>query len=226
MQDFEQHAHGVSPPVWPSGPAARDLHSIANASRRDSVENMSTSNPQYTVPGLSSAEGDKVAGILQERLSALIDLSLTLKHVHWNVVGPHFIAVHEMIDPHVDEVRAMVDETAERIATLGESPRGTPGSVVSKRSWDDYGLGRASTNEHLGALDEVYVSVITDHRKAQEAVSDIDPMTEDMIIAQARQLELFHWFVRAHLETTEGGLSTAGATSEQQAAKQAGSAAD
>src|SRR5699024_8662522 len=100
----------------PARRRGREVRSIAISSRRDSVENMSTSNPQYTVPGLSSAEGDKVAGILQERLAALIDLSLTLKHVHWNVVGPHFIAVHEMIDPHVDEVRAMVDETAERIA--------------------------------------------------------------------------------------------------------------
>ncbi len=84
---------------------------------------MATDTPQYTVPGLTTAEGQKVAGILQERLNALNDLQLTLKHVHWNVVGPHFIAVHEMIDPHVDEVRAMVDETAERIATLGVAPR-------------------------------------------------------------------------------------------------------
>src|SRR3712207_8342276 len=41
--------------------------------------------------------------------------SLTLKHIHWNVVGPHFIAVHEMIDPQVDAVRLMVDAIAERI---------------------------------------------------------------------------------------------------------------
>src|SRR5699024_12712742 len=98
------------------------------------------------------------------------------------------------------------------------------GAGVASRGWDDSGVGGAPTNDHLGAVAEVYVSVIRDHRKAQEAVSDIDPMTEDMIIAQARQLELFHWFVRAHLETTEGGLSTARAPCGQQAAKQAGTA--
>ena len=74
------------------------------------------STPKYTVPGLTEAEGEKVAGLLQERLNALNDLALTLKHVHWNVVGPHFIAVHEMIDPHVVEVRDMIDETAESIS--------------------------------------------------------------------------------------------------------------
>ncbi|KQX75515.1 MULTISPECIES: Dps family protein [Aeromicrobium] len=186
---------------------------------------MATS-PKFTIPGLTTEEGEKLAGILQERLNALNDLHLTLKHVHWNVVGPHFIAVHEMIDPHVDEVIAMVDETAERIATLGVSPLGTPGAIVNGRSWEDYSLGRATTNEHLGALDEVYVNLLKDHRKAQEATSDLDPVTEDMIIGQQRQLELFHWFIRAHLESTGGKLSTDGASSEKKAAQAAHDNAD
>ncbi len=186
---------------------------------------MATS-PKFTIPGLTPANGQKLAGILQDRLNALIDLHLTLKHIHWNVVGPHFIAVHEMIDPHVDEVIAMVDETAERIATLGVSPVGTPGAVVKGRSWDDYSLGRGTTNQHLGALDEVYVKLLEDHRKAQGDVSDLDPVTEDMIIGQQRQLELFHWFVRAHLESTGGDLSTEGADSEKKAAAAASDAAD
>ncbi len=128
--------------------------------------------------------------------------------MHWNVVGPHFIAVHEMIDPHVEEVRAMVDETAERIATLGLAPIGTPGAIVEHRSWDDYSLDRGTTNEHLGALDAVYNGLLSTHRKAQEAVGEIDAVSEDMLIGQIKQLELFHWFVRAHLETVGGELST------------------
>jgi starvation-inducible DNA-binding protein len=182
------------------------------------------STPKFTIPGLTEAEGEKVAGILQQRLHALNDLALTLKHVHWNVVGPHFIAVHEMIDPHVVEVRDAVDETAERIATLGTSPNGLTGDLVATRSWEDYSLGRATTNEHLGALDVVYQGVITDHRAAQAAVADLDPVTEDMIIGQLRQLELFHWFVRAHLENTGGRLATGDSSSERGAANAASSA--
>lgn len=187
---------------------------------------MANSTPKFTIPGLSPEEGLTLANILQDRLNALIDLHLTLKHVHWNVVGPHFIAVHEMIDPHVDEVIAMVDETAERIATLGTSPVGTSGAVVAGRSWNDYSLGRATTNEHLGALDEVYIHLLEDHRKAQSAVADLDPVTEDMIIGQQSKLELFHWFVRAHLESTGGRLSTENASSEKQAAADAHAVAD
>ena len=43
-----------------------------------------------------------------------------------------------------------------------------------------------------------------------------------MFIAQTEQLELFHWFVRAHLEDKRGNLATADASSEQEAAKAAG----
>jgi starvation-inducible DNA-binding protein len=183
---------------------------------------MADQTPRFTVPGLSQDDGAAVGAILQDRLNALNDLALTLKHVHWNVIGQNFIAVHEMLDPQIDAVRAMVDEAAERMATLGVAPQGTPGAIVSQRTWDDYSLGRATTQEHLGALDLVYSGVIADHRTAQEKTADLDPVTEDLVIGQLRQLELFHWFVRAHLENLGGELSTAGATTEAEAAQQAG----
>ena len=92
------------------------------------------STVSFTVPGMDSQDATTVINLLQDRLNALNDLALTLKHVHWNVVGPNFIAVHTMLDPQVDAVRLMVDTTAERIATLGGSPVGTPGALVAQRT--------------------------------------------------------------------------------------------
>ncbi len=176
----------------------------------------------YTVPGMKPDEATTVIAILQDRLNALNDLALTLKHVHWNVVGPNFIAVHTMLDPQVDAVRLMVDDAAERIATLGGSPSGTPGALVAHRGWDDYSIGRADAIAHLGALDLVYSGVITDQRAAIASTEDADQVTQDMLIAQAGQLEQFHWFIRAHLENADGTLSTAGAVGEAAAARSAG----
>src|SRR5919199_1853771 len=164
----------------------------------------------YGVPGMAEGDSAKVAELLQGRLYALNDLHLTLKHVHWNVVGPHFIAVHLMLDPQVDTVREFADQVAERIATLGGSPVGTPGALVENRSWNEYSLGRAGVIEHLGALDLVYAGVISSHREAIAAVGEVDPITEDLLIAQSAQLEQYQWFVRAHLENSRGELSTAG----------------
>ena len=136
---------------------------------------MKKSLPRYTVPSMTPEQGAEVAGVLQGRLDALNDLALTLKHIHWNVVGPHFIAVHEMLDPQVDTAREYADELAERIATLGSSPVGTPGALVKARTWDDYSIGRADAIAHLGALDLVYQGVITDYREAAEAVEESRP---------------------------------------------------
>ncbi len=177
-----------------------------------------TTLPQFTVPTLTAREGAQVAAVLQERLNSLNDLALTLKHVHWNVVGPHFIAVHQMLDPQVDRVRAMVDEIAERIATLGVSPVGTPGALVARRLWDDYSVGRADALEHLGALDLVYQGVISGHRQAAEETEEADAVSNDLLIGHLHELEQFHWFVRAHLESSGGRLSTDGAVTEQGAA--------
>ena len=182
------------------------------------------SSVNYTVPGMEEKDSAAVIDLLQNRLNALNDLALTLKHVHWNVIGPNFIAVHTMLDPQVESVREMVDDVAERIATLGGSPTGTPGALVAQRNGDDYSGGRADAIAHLGALDLVYPGVVTDHREAIDETEEADPVTQDLLIAQSGQLEQFQWFVRAHLENSDGTLSTAGATSEQGAARKADSA--
>jgi len=176
---------------------------------------------EFTVPGMSAKDGSEVAGLLQKQLSTYNDLHLTLKHVHWNVVGPNFIGVHEMIDPQVDLVRGYADEVAERTATLGASPKGTPGAIIEDRTWDDYSVGRDTVAAHLAALDLVYTGVIEDTRKAIERLEELDPVTQDVLIGHAGELEKFQWFVRAHLENSGGQLSSQGASTEKAAARNA-----
>jgi len=184
-----------------------------------------TTEPSYTVPGLTTKQGATVAQALQQRLNMYNDLHLTLKHVHWNVVGPHFISVHQMIDPQVEIVRGYADEVAERIATLGSAPQGTPGAIVAQRDWDEYSIGRAGAIEHLGALDLVYQGVISSVRQVAKDVEEIDPVTNDLLIGHLHELEQFHWFVRAHLENAGGKLSTGNARTETSAAQKSSTGA-
>lgn len=178
----------------------------------------SSRQASFTVPGVTLETGGRIAAVLQERLGSLVDLSLTLKHIHWNVVGPNFIAVHEMLDPQYEGVQTMIDDLAERIAALGGVPSGLIGRIAETRSWDDYSLDRADSLAHLGALDLVYAGVIGAHRAAMDAVSDHDRVTEDLLIGQTGVLERYHWFVRSHLADWAGGMANAGASSEVAAA--------
>lgn len=174
---------------------------------------------QYTPAGLTTGDAEKLGDILQERLASLIDLSLILKHVHWNVIGPGFVAVHEMMDGHVESTREMIDEVAERISTLGGVAAGLVTQVIDMRSAEgDYALGRGPVMAHLGALDKVYERMGQGHRDAIEQVSEIDPVTEDLLIAQTSTIELNHWFIRAHISDTDGRLATEGAADQLDAA--------
>lgn len=162
------------------------------------------SQPHNTVPGLSTEDADAVVNALGSRLVSLIDLQLTLKHVHWNVVGPGFLSVHEMLDRMVGPVRDMTDAVAERMRTLGGSPKGTPAAIVAGRHWDDYALGTDAVYVHLKELDRVFSGIVSDHRQAIHVTGDLDPVSEDLLIAQTGQLEEFQWFIRSFFERAHG----------------------
>jgi starvation-inducible DNA-binding protein len=161
----------------------------------------------YTVPGLSDKQGAEVAAMLQKQLSRYNDLHLTLKHVHWNVIGSNFIAVHQMLDPQVALVRGYADEVAERIATLGGSPRGTADAIINEHTWTEYPHDRDCAEVHLAALERVYSGVIADTRENIRRLQDLDVVTQDVLIGHVAELEKFQWFLRAHLETADGFIS-------------------
>ena len=126
----------------------------------------------YTIPGMSKQDSQNIIELLQMRLHSLNDLHLTLKHVHWNVTGPNFISVHEMLDEFVAKVRPMGDALAERIRTLGGVAVGTPQAIVDIRHWKDYDLGEGDAIAHLRSLRSVFQGVIEDHRAAIDGAID------------------------------------------------------
>lgn len=168
--------------------------------------------------GLDAEDAKIAAETMQEQLTALLDLAMTLKHVHWNVVGPGFLAVHEMLDDHVEKVREMADVLAERVATLGHVPNGLIGHLSDQRHRGDYGLGRATVEAHLGALDLLYSDVIQTHREAAVTTEEPDPVTNDIFIGQSAELEQLQWFVRAHIENTSGRVPSVKESDEVEAA--------
>lgn len=172
-------------------------------SARNTASNPTQYEPLRTVSGIDSSHAEKMNELLAQRLTSMIDLELTLKHVHWNVVGPNFIAVHEMLDGFVVEIRDIVDELAERIRTLGGVPTGLPGALTTNRTWDDYPLGQASTQDHLRQLDVVYDGIVLDHRRAIAHGANYDPVSEGILVDQTASLEMQQWFVRSFLRGTQ-----------------------
>ena len=66
------------------------------------------------------------------RLADAIDLQTQTKQAHWNVKGPHFIALHELFDKVNADVEDYVDLIAERAVQLGGAVEGTARSVAKR----------------------------------------------------------------------------------------------
>ena len=152
-----------------------------------------------TLPGISEDTATSLVSVLQRHLAAHIDLALTFKHVHWNVVGPNFIAVHEMLDPWADAALAAADATAERIAALGGAPQGTCEQVAYRKSWGAYSLGVAPVEQHLNAL-EAYLAPIVGALRADlhDFVNEHDVVWAGPLSEHVATLDQYLWFIRAH----------------------------
>ncbi|RBP97772.1 DNA starvation/stationary phase protection protein [Bifidobacterium aemilianum] len=155
---------------------------------------------KFLVPGLDEETSEKTIKILQSRLSQEQECALLLKHAHWNMDGKEFIGIHEMMDPEVDSVLAMADETAERLATLGGQADGRPEDIIKNRTWKGIDLvGRKDAIEYLKAMNDYYTEFIKADREAIKQLDELDVISSNIIQDHVQELEHFQWFMRSHL---------------------------
>ena len=75
-----------------------------------------------TTIGLNKQKSEELSKSLNELLANFQVYYQNLRSVHWNVKGNNFFALHEKFEELYNEAQMQVDEVAERILTLGETP--------------------------------------------------------------------------------------------------------
>ena len=142
--------------------------------------------------------------ILNARLADAIDLALLTKQAHWNIKGPNFIALHEMIDGFRTEVDEHVDTMAERVVQLGGTALGTTQAVAATTTLKPYPTDIYASKDHLAALIERYARVAGTVRGAiDETAGAGDADTADLLTAFSRALDKQLWFLEAHVQERE-----------------------
>ena len=139
--------------------------------------------------------------LLNARLADGIDLALLTKQAHWNLKGPQFIAVHEMLDGFRKQIDVHVDTIAERVAQLGGTALGTTQAVAKSTTLPPYPTDIYAVKDHLHALIEHYGAVANAVRKSiDEADEAGDPDTADIFTQVSRDLDKSLWFLEAHVQ--------------------------
>jgi starvation-inducible DNA-binding protein len=141
-----------------------------------------------------------VTALLNARVADLIDLQLALKHAHWNVKGPNFIALHELFDEMVDSYDAHVDDMAERITALGGTAMGSVQAVEKATSLDPFPADLFEGMKMVEALAERTAALAKSVRKGIDETAEAgDADAADILTALSRQLDKNLWFLEAHL---------------------------
>jgi starvation-inducible DNA-binding protein len=139
--------------------------------------------------------------ILNDRLSDAIDLQSQVKQAHWNVKGPHFIALHELFDKISDAVLEQIDEIAERITSLGGTAEGTVAVAAKRSKLKNYPLSITAGKDHLFYLS---TQLSAFGKAVRSAIDETDEMGDadsaDLFTQISRETDKYLWFIEAHLQ--------------------------
>src|SRR5215813_470705 len=75
--------------------------------------------------GMSDANRKAVVALLNLQVADHYALVTKTKFYHWNVEGPEFHDIHELLDEHYEILSNIVDEVAEQCLKLGGQAAGT-----------------------------------------------------------------------------------------------------
>ena len=150
---------------------------------------------------LSETIRTKAVELLNARLADTIDLETQTKQAHWNVKGPHFIALHELFDKINEDVEDYVDDIAERVVQLGGVAEGTARMVAKRSSLPEYPANSVDGRSHVEALSSALAAFGKSARKAITEANELGDMdTADLFTEVSRGIDKWLWFVEAHLQ--------------------------
>ncbi|MEV4010146.1 DNA starvation/stationary phase protection protein [Nonomuraea angiospora] len=146
---------------------------------------------------LSGDAKDTVAKALQGALVDLIDLSLVAKQAHWNLVGPHFRPIHLQLDELTELARSHMDTIAERAVALGINPDGRSTTVARSTKLQQPESGWIEDGKVVATITDLLDGVSKRMHERVRVTDEPDPVTQDLLIAVAQEIDKQHWMFQA-----------------------------
>lgn len=148
--------------------------------------------------GVAGETSNEVIEGLNHILANEFTLFTKTLNYHWNVTGPRFHSLHEFFEEQYKELLGIMDDVAERVRVLGESPVSTLREMRSDNTIIETPGKFMSADKMINDLLAGHVEV---QRQIQNAVElkEIDVGTEDFLIGLLQTHQKFSWMLKSHL---------------------------
>lgn len=117
---------------------------------------------------------------------------------HWNVTGPRFHSLHKFFEEQYKELLSIMDEVAERVRILGESPVSTLREMRSDNTIIE-------TPGKFMSADKMINDLLAGHLEIQRQIQNelelngLDKGTEDFLIGLLKTHQKTSWMLKSHL---------------------------
>ncbi len=151
--------------------------------------------------GLSDAQRDGAAKILNGILADEYVLYTKTRNFHWNVTGPEFDDLHKFFEGQYDQIDEMIDEIAERVRALGKTPVATLGEFLKVARLKE-STKTLTAVQMVEKLLEDHDTLIRQLRDDQDKIANKfgDAGNQDSLIGWMKTHEKMAWMLRSIVE--------------------------
>jgi starvation-inducible DNA-binding protein len=157
-----------------------------------------SSNGKSPQSGLAATDQALLSQAVADVLADTYVLLIKTHVYHWNVVGPLFVPLHQLLESHYKDLFAAVDELAERIRGLGKfAPLSFGKGMLPRSDVDEERAARSATG--------MVRQLVIDHEEIVRRVRDVtteaaerkDFVTHDLLNARLAFHEKAIWMLGA-----------------------------
>jgi starvation-inducible DNA-binding protein len=139
--------------------------------------------------------------LLQNYLANLAVLNIKMHNIHWNVVGPQFMEIHNFTEAFYDKLFADLDEVAELLKMKNEMPLSTMAEYLEKSTIEEMKAKDFTTKESLEIVKkemELMKSLATDIRNISDEEGDFETVAifEEYVAYYSKNL----WFINSMIK--------------------------
>jgi starvation-inducible DNA-binding protein len=150
--------------------------------------------------GMTPQQRKDSADLLNTLLADEAILYIKTLNYHWNIISPHFGAMHEFFKEQYEALLTMTDDVAERARALGHPALGTMASFLSTTTLKEQ-PGVPAEPDMIKNLLNDHETIIRYIRTHQQTVMEKnnDPGTNNFLCDLMEKHEKMAWMLRSFL---------------------------